>query len=125
MAEAPARRATRTKTDYSIEIGLVRPPSVRDSIYPWDELREAAEEQALAEDPTQLVSFFVPCDDEDHANQSRSSIQSSGRNFYMKRGQRFNVVSSVVQEDDEHGVRSWVFRMSDAEVVGIETSGEE
>ena len=114
MAEGTAtdRRPTRARVEYDIEIGLVQPPRVRDSIYPWDALREAAITQALVEvvegEPAQLVSFFVPCDDEEHATASRVSIQTSGRTYYQKRRQNFIVSSSIAQEDDTWGVRSWV-----------------
>ncbi len=126
--QATDRRPTRARVEYEIEVGLIQPPRVRDSIYPWDTLREAAISQALVEvgegESAQLVSFFVECDDEDHASQSRTSIQTSGRSYYQKRRQNFIVSSSIIQEDDTWGVRSWVMEYPTQEDEGPEPQSE-
>ena len=124
MSESTTRRASRSKIEYEIEVGMIRPPRVRDSIYPWDEMREAAVAQILAKS-VELVSFFVSCDDEEHASASRISIQISGRTYYQKRRQNSTVGSALIQEDDVWGVRSWVTAFVPAEDVEEEEDSTE
>jgi len=47
--------------------------SVKRSIYPWEDLKSGD------------GNFFVACDNEDEARALKSSINSSGLNYYLKR----------------------------------------
>ena len=94
------RRPIRARVEYDIETGIDQPPRVKESIYPWAAMAEAAMKKP--------VSFFIPCEDQAHAVGSRTGIQSSGRAYYQKRGQSFSVSSSAMQDGDTWGVRSWV-----------------
>lgn len=100
-AKMPAPEVTPTQAirdSFTIEAGVEIPPIVRESQYPWEVIAEG--------DPGQL-SFFVACNSEDHAEKRRSPIQSSGRNYYVKRKINRSAVSRVVQENGVWGVRSW------------------
>ena len=47
--------------------------SVKRSIYPWDDLKEAG------------ANFFVEFDDLDKARTAKASIKNSGLNYFLKR----------------------------------------
>ena len=103
MSPKTTRRPIRARIEYDIETGIDQPPRVKESIYPWAAMAEAAQKKK-----GNPVSFFIPCEDQAHAVGSRTGIQSSGRSYYQKRGQNFTVSSSAMQNGDTWGVRSWV-----------------
>lgn len=56
--------------------------SVKRSIYPWDSLESAK------------GNFFIECDNDDAARSLKSSVNSSGLNYYLKR--KINLVPVVI-----------------------------
>jgi hypothetical protein len=67
--------------------------SVKRSIYPWE---------SLVEDPG--GNFFVECDDETEARTLKSSVNSSGLNYYLKRKINLVPVTTVAKLGEKFGV---------------------
>jgi len=57
--------------------------TVKRSVYDWEFLKENPE-----------ANFFVACDSEEEAKTLKSSINSSGQNFFMKR--KINLLPVVI-----------------------------
>lgn len=74
---------------------LELPPIMKESKYPWG---------MLAAHPPKKKSFFVKCSDKQSAEDIRSSIFSSGRNYYLKRKINRVPVCRVMQINDVWGV---------------------
>jgi len=67
--------------------------SVKRSIYPWD---------SLIDNPG--GNFFINCDDEEAARSLKSSVNSSGLNYYLKRKIDLVPVCIVAKLEDTFGV---------------------
>jgi len=68
--------------------------SVKRSIYPWD---------SLIDNPG--GNFFIECEDEDAARSLKSSVNSSGLNYYLKRKINLVPVCAVARmKDGRNGV---------------------
>ena len=65
---------------------------VKKSIYPWEDLGSGD------------GNFFVACDDEAEARSLKSSLVSSGLNYYLKRKIKLVPVVVSVKIGDEFGV---------------------
>lgn len=81
-----------------LEETLDVPQLVKTSKYPWDALTEGA---PLSK------NFFVECDSKEEAEQIRSSVFSSGRNFYLKRHIPLRPECRVMQVGEAWGVVCW------------------
>jgi hypothetical protein len=73
------------------------PAQLRGSKYPWN---------ALVGNPAQ--SFLITFDSEEAAHASRTTIQSSGRNFAQARDLNLRAVSRVLQHRGKWVVASWL-----------------
>lgn len=83
MAE---KRARITRTITPNVAGFEELVSVKRSIYPWDDLIPQEDD-----DPKKAArNFFVDCDDADAARALKSSVNSSGLNYFLKR--RINLI---------------------------------
>lgn len=97
---AKKSKAERKPIDVSeIEVGqgYELPPRLRDSKYPWQTLADGT----LYPDKN-FTYFSIPFEDKAEAEQARSSIYASGRQFFLKRKlEMIPIVRVVVNEDDE------------------------
>lgn len=89
---------TRKVRPISIQENIEIPPMVKESKYPWGELAEATPKEK---------NFFIECESEEEANRLRSSVYSSGRNYYLKRKIARVPVVRVIQVGDSFGVGAW------------------
>ncbi len=76
--------------------GLTMPPVIKKSKYPWDAI--------IPENDEPPKHFFVQCEDEGEAAQLRTSIHSSGTNYYLKRNLNLVPVCRAMQVDGKWGV---------------------
>lgn len=123
MAEETTSREEQ-RSQYTIETGVEIPAQYASSIYPWGQL--------VSYDEDELASFFVPCvadaergdeTDEDAARRRRAGIQSSGRNYYDKRGIDLQAISRVDHIEGPDGTITWGVR-SWALPIDVETAEE-
>jgi len=97
---AKKERVSRTITSNVTEFEEL--VSVKRSIYPWADLTPGG-------------NFFIACDDEDAARALKSSVNSSGLNYYLKRKIKLipivivakmkdggvGVLASVIKDEDK------------------------
>lgn len=74
------------------------PAQVKGSKYPWAEILGKP-----------VKEFSIPFESEDEANAARTSIQSSGRNFYTKRDLPFRTIARTLPDGKgKYTVHVWV-----------------
>lgn len=79
--------------------GLEIPPLVKKSKYPWD---------FLAANKPAEKNFFVECENQAESDKLKSSVYSSGRQYYLKRKiNRIPVVRSMKNKAGIWGVAAW------------------
>lgn len=98
--------AKRESKDRKIAVGsgLAIPPIIKGSKYPWlDIVGDPDNKDAPAK------HFFVECDTKEEAEKLKSSIHSSGVNFYLKRSMGLVPICRAMQikEDGPWGVAAW------------------
>ena len=107
--ETISRAEQRAK--YLVEEGIEPPPLFASSIYPWGEIADAPGQK----------SFFVPVvpdpkiakedkTGEETARKKRAGIQTSGNNYYDKRGMDLQGLARVMTNDIGNGVKIWGVR---------------
>ncbi len=89
----------RVKRSIQNMVDMAIPPIVKSSIYPWDSLipQEGDESEAPAR------NFLVECADQEEAEKLRSSVYSSGRSYYQKRGTGLMPLCRVVENPPKSG----------------------
>ncbi len=130
MADETTTSREEQRSKYNIETGVEIPQQYASSIYPWGQLANYNEDE--------LASFFVPVvadedkdeTDEDAARRRRAGIQSSGRNYYDKRGIDLEAISRVdhIEGPDgtvTWGVRSWALPIKAESAEEAEEAAEE
>jgi hypothetical protein len=93
--KAPKERKHR---EISIGEDLEIPPMVKESKYPWAELGKAEPKEKY---------FFVGCENQEEADTLRSSVYSSGRNYFLKRKIARIPIVRVMETDGRWGVAAW------------------
>ena len=100
---AKSDKRPRVKRTIHSQVDMRVPQLVKSSIYPWDSLVPQDEDDPNA--PAR--NFLVECASLEDAEKIRSSIYSSGRNYFQKRGTGLMPLCRVVDSDGLIGVGCW------------------